>query len=58
MLGMTIPTFAIGLIPGYNEIGYIAPLLLAIASKDQNSFRGVVSVGSEMEMFRFGSDKY
>lgn len=31
MLGMTIPTFAIGLIPGYNEIGYFAPILLVIA---------------------------
>lgn len=31
MLGMTIPTFAIGLIPSYNEIGYFAPVLLVIA---------------------------
>lgn len=30
MLGMTIPTFAIGLIPSYNEIGFYAPLLLVI----------------------------
>jgi len=30
MLGMTIPTFAMGLIPGYNEIGFYAPLLLVI----------------------------
>lgn len=28
MLGMTIPTFSIGLIPGFNEIGYFAPLIL------------------------------
>ncbi len=31
MLGMTIPTIAIGLIPGYNEIGYMAPVLLVFA---------------------------
>lgn len=30
MLGMTIPTFAMGLIPGYNDIGFYAPLLLVI----------------------------
>ena len=30
MLGMTIPTFAMGLIPGYDVIGYYAPLLLVI----------------------------
>jgi MHS family proline/betaine transporter-like MFS transporter len=30
MLGMTIPTFAIGLIPGYNDIGYLAPVLLIL----------------------------
>ncbi|MES2215332.1 MAG: MFS transporter [Pseudomonadota bacterium] len=28
MLGMTIPTFAIGLIPNYTEIGVCAPLIL------------------------------
>ena len=28
MLGMTIPTIGIGLIPGYYEIGYLAPALL------------------------------
>lgn len=31
MLGMTVPTLAIGLIPGYNEIGYLAPAFLALA---------------------------
>ncbi|MDX1924441.1 MAG: MFS transporter [Rickettsiaceae bacterium] len=30
VLGMTIPTFAMGLIPTYSEIGYCAPLLLII----------------------------
>lgn len=30
MLGMTIPTFTIGLIPSYNEIGFYAPLVLVI----------------------------
>ncbi|MDF2964829.1 MAG: proP7 [Rickettsiaceae bacterium] len=30
MLGMTIPTFAIGLIPSFNDIGYLAPILLII----------------------------
>jgi MHS family proline/betaine transporter-like MFS transporter len=30
MLGMTVPTFAIGLIPSYAEIGFYAPLLLVI----------------------------
>jgi MHS family proline/betaine transporter-like MFS transporter len=30
MLGMTIPTFTMGLIPGYQDIGYYAPLLLVI----------------------------
>jgi MHS family proline/betaine transporter-like MFS transporter len=30
MLGMTIPTFIIGLIPGYAEIGYLAPILLVL----------------------------
>lgn len=28
MLGMTIPTFTIGLIPSYEDIGYYAPLIL------------------------------
>lgn len=30
MLGMTIPTFTIGLIPSYSEIGYFAPMVLVI----------------------------
>ena len=30
MLGMTIPTFSIGLIPEYSQIGYLAPLILVI----------------------------
>jgi MHS family proline/betaine transporter-like MFS transporter len=30
MLGMTIPTLLIGLIPGYDQIGFIAPMLLII----------------------------
>ncbi len=30
MLGMTIPTFIIGLIPGYEQIGLYAPLILVI----------------------------
>jgi MHS family proline/betaine transporter-like MFS transporter len=30
MLGMTVPTFIIGLIPGYAEIGYLAPTLLVL----------------------------
>ena len=29
MLGMTIPTFAMGLIPGYSDIGIFAPIILA-----------------------------
>lgn len=28
MLGMTIPTFSMGLIPSYSEIGYYAPIIL------------------------------
>lgn len=30
MLGMTIPTFIIGLIPSYYDIGYYAPIILVI----------------------------
>lgn len=30
MLGMTIPTFTIGLIPAYSEIGYYAPAILVL----------------------------
>ncbi len=30
VLGMTIPTFSIGLIPTYNEIGYYAPVTLVV----------------------------
>ncbi|MCC2646409.1 MAG: proline/betaine transporter [Rickettsiaceae bacterium] len=30
MLGMTLPTFAMGLIPSFNDIGYLAPILLII----------------------------
>jgi MHS family proline/betaine transporter-like MFS transporter len=30
MLGVTIPTFAIGLIPSFNDIGYLAPVLLVL----------------------------
>jgi MFS transporter, MHS family, proline/betaine transporter len=30
MLGMTIPTFSIGLIPTYNEIGMYAPVMLIV----------------------------
>lgn len=30
MLGMTIPTFTIGLIPNYSEIGFLAPMVLVI----------------------------
>ncbi len=30
MLGMTIPTFTIGLIPSYADIGYLAPLILVL----------------------------
>lgn len=30
MLGMTIPTFIIGLIPTFSQIGYLAPLALAL----------------------------
>lgn len=30
MLGMTIPTFSIGLLPGYNEIGIWAPAILVL----------------------------
>ncbi len=30
MLGMTIPTFTIGLIPGYEQIGLYAPVILVI----------------------------
>jgi MHS family proline/betaine transporter-like MFS transporter len=30
MLGMTIPTFSIGLIPGYDSIGVVAPLILVL----------------------------
>lgn len=30
MLGMTIPTFIIGLIPAYSEIGYYAPAILVL----------------------------
>jgi MHS family proline/betaine transporter-like MFS transporter len=30
MLGMTIPTFIIGLIPGYEQIGFYAPVILVI----------------------------
>lgn len=30
MLGMTIPTFIIGLIPNYSEIGFLAPTLLIV----------------------------
>lgn len=30
MLGMTIPTFTIGLIPTYAEIGYFAPIILVL----------------------------
>lgn len=30
MLGMTIPTFTIGLIPGYEQIGIYAPVILVI----------------------------
>ncbi len=30
MLGMTVPTFTIGLIPNFSEIGYLAPALLVI----------------------------
>lgn len=30
MLGMTVPTFSIGLIPSFNEIGYFAPISLII----------------------------
>jgi MHS family proline/betaine transporter-like MFS transporter len=30
MVGMTIPTFTIGLLPGYNEIGVMAPIILVI----------------------------
>ncbi|PCJ29047.1 MAG: MFS transporter [Rickettsiales bacterium] len=30
MLGMTIPTFAIGLIPDYSEIGHYAPMILVM----------------------------
>lgn len=30
MLGMTVPTFAMGLIPSYAEIGYYAPVMLVL----------------------------
>lgn len=30
MLGMTVPTFVIGLIPTFNEIGYLAPTALVL----------------------------
>jgi MHS family proline/betaine transporter-like MFS transporter len=30
MLGMTIPTLCIGIIPGYEQIGFLAPILLVI----------------------------
>lgn len=30
MLGMTVPTFVIGLIPTFNEIGYLAPIALVL----------------------------
>ncbi len=30
MIGMTVPTFIIGLIPAYSEIGYYAPIILVI----------------------------
>ena len=30
MLGMTMTTFTIGLIPGYSDIGYGAPILLVM----------------------------
>ncbi|MCF8462509.1 MAG: MFS transporter [Rickettsiaceae bacterium] len=30
MVGMTIPTFAIGLLPGYEDIGIYAPIILVI----------------------------
>ncbi len=35
MLGMTIPTFAMGLIPSFNEIGYLSPALLVIMRLSQ-----------------------
>ncbi len=30
MIGMTVPTFTIGLIPTYSDIGYLAPVILVI----------------------------
>ncbi|KAF8818271.1 MFS transporter [Rickettsia endosymbiont of Cardiosporidium cionae] len=35
MVGMTIPTFVIGLIPSYEDIGFYAPLTLAIMRLSQ-----------------------
>ena len=35
MLGMTIPTFIIGLIPSYDDIGYLAPIILVIMRLSQ-----------------------
>lgn len=38
LLGVTVCTLAMGLVPGYNELGFVAPILLCITRMTQGIF--------------------